>query len=293
MIKRFLSTGLAACFALASVSAHADLSTTDFTATYKGTSGSATNCTVSYTMVGKEPTSGKHPLFIYTVGTTESNSNGQGLLMAEKMAAKGYVAAVVGYQSTFFASDTVIARKAKCMWDSGSTNSAVSALCARSRTDCSKGIVTAGFSQGAIIAAVANNYDSRVRAAFGIGLQDSYVTYPNNVSRPSNRVLPKTRLRVANGMNDYFNAGNAVASAVAVTGYNCGANNTNCLQADGSGYILVQDNEVSDGKADHCYARASGACIGSQKNNDPVWATSTLPWAMPAAMAWLNKFVTH
>jgi len=292
MIKRFLSTGLAACFALASMSAHADLSTTSFTAKYKGTYGSSSNCTSSFTIVGNEPTSGTHPVFVYTVGTTESNSNGQGLLMAEKMAAKGYVAAVVGYQSSLFGRDFVIARKAACIWDPASADSAIAALCSRTRADCSKGIVTAGFSQGAIIASIAADYDSRVKAAFGIGLQRSYYVYANNVSRPENRALPKNRLRVANGQGDTFSSGTPLPSAKEVTGYDCGSN-TNCLQADGSGYILVQDNEVSDGNADHCYARASGDCIGSQKNNDPIWATSALPWAMPAAITWLDKYVAH
>lgn len=291
-MKRIIGASLAACFALASIGAQAQVTTTDFTASYKGTTGSSTSCTTSYTIVGKEPTSGKHPLFVYTVGTTEGTSNGQGLLMAERMAAKGYVAAVVGYQSSLFARDFVIARKAACIWDKTTADSAVAALCARTRADCSKGIVTAGFSQGAIIASIAADYDSRVKAAFGIGLQRSYYVYTNSVSLPGNRSLPKNRLRVANGQGDTFNSGSPIPSAVAVTGYDCG-NNTNCLQADGSGYVLVQDTEVSDGNADHCYARAKGDCIGSQANSDTLWANSAAVWALPAAMTWLDKFVTH
>ncbi len=292
MIQRFIGAGLAACLTLASLGAQAQ-TVTSFTDTYKGTTGSSANCTVNYTLVGQEPTSGTHPVFVYTVGTTESNVNGQGLVMAERMAKKGYVAAVVGYQSTAFARDFVIGYKAKCIWDAKSTVSAIAKLCGRTRADCSKGIVTSGFSQGAIIASLSANYDTRVRAASVLGLQQIYYTYTNNVSRPANRTLPKNRLRVANGQNDTFNSGKPYESAVAVTGYSCTSTTTNCLQADGSGWILVQDKEVSDGKADHCYARATGNCVGSQKNNDAKWADGTAPWALPASMAWLDQFVTH
>ena len=46
---------------------------------------------------------------------------------------------------------------------------ALSQLCTRPKADCSKGIVTAGFSQGSHLAAIAGNYDSRIRATFLIG----------------------------------------------------------------------------------------------------------------------------
>lgn len=268
-----------------------------FSDSYVGSSGNSTACTGStYKITGKEPSStGKNPVFIYTVGTLENDSNGQGLALIDAMAAKGYVAAMVGYNSGLFGSSTYISNKARCIYDATSAKSAIAKICARAKADCSKGIVTAGFSQGSVIATIAANFDNRVRAAYALGLQDNYANFQNTASLPKNRKLPKNRLRVANGIGDNFNGGSAASareSAADVTGYTCAGND--CLQADGSGWILVEHTEVTDGSADHCYMRASGdLCLGSQKNNDAKWLTGAKPWAAPANLNWLDGFVTH
>jgi len=268
-----------------------------FSDSYVGSGGNSSSCSGStYKITGKEPsTAGKNPVFIYTVGTLENDSNGQGLALIDMMAAKGYVAAMVGYSSGLFGSSSYISNKARCIYDATSTKSAIAKICARSKADCSKGIVTAGFSQGSVIATVAANFDSRVRAAYALGLQDNYASFQNTASLPANRKLPKNRLRVANGIGDNFNGGSAATareSAADVTGYTCSGNN--CLQPDGSGWMLVEHSDVTDGSADHCYMRASGdLCLGSQKNNDAKWLTGPAPWAAPANLNWLDGFVSH
>lgn len=296
-MRKFHLIKLALSMGLLSLNLAAQAANVSFEDSYKGTSGNASACTGStYKIIGKEPsTSGKNPVFVYTVGTLEGNTNGQGLALIEKMAAKGYVAAMVGYNSLLFGTSTYITNKARCIYDASSAESAIAKICARSKADCSKGIVTAGFSQGSVIATVAANFDNRVRAAYAMGLQDNYTSFQNTASLPKNRKLPQNRLRVANGIGDNFNGGSADTareSAADVTGYTCEGNN--CLQADGSGWVLVDHTEVDDGTADHCYMRAKGdLCLGSQKNSDAQWLTGSKPWAVPANLNWLDSFVTH
>jgi hypothetical protein len=203
---------------------------------------------------------------------------------------------MVGYASGGFGTSVYISNKARCIFNAASAQSAIAKICARAKADCSKGIVTAGFSQGSVIATIAKNFDSRVRATYAMGLQDNYVIYQNTASEPGNRALPKNRLRVANGIKDTFNGGSESTgreSAIDMTGYTC--TGLNCLQTDGSGWVLIPDNEVNDGNADHCFMRKSGGCVGGQTaaNNDTQWLSGTKAWALPASLAWLDSFVTH
>ena len=48
-----------------------------------------------------------------------------------------------------------------------------------------------------------------------------------------------------------------------VTGHTCTTTN-NCFSADGSGWYAVQDSEVFDGEADHCFHFYSGGCGGQR-----------------------------
>jgi hypothetical protein len=292
-MNQWIKTSLLIAAAITGLAAQA--ATTAFSATYKGTGGNSTSCGSSYNIVGEEPaTAGRHPVFIYTVGTTENNNNGQGLAVIKKMAEKGYVAAMVGYSSGLFGSCTYISNKARCIFNPASTTSAIATICSRAKADCSKGIVTAGFSQGSIIATLAKNFDSRVRAAYGVGLHKNYTTFSASCVLPTNRTLPQNRLRAVNGEGDVF-GGNTEASnrtsSIAVTGYTC--TGTNCLQADGSGWYVLKGNEVVDGTADHCYMRASGGCTGSQVNNDANWFNGTNAWGLNSSLNWLDGFVTH
>ncbi|WOB06284.1 hypothetical protein [Piscinibacter gummiphilus] len=261
----------------------------DFSATYSA--GLTT-----YRIKGTEPASGKHPVFIYTVGTTESYDNGQAMAAVAEMSAKGFVAAAVQYDSSLFGTCSQILAKAKYIYNSGSSSSAVAKLCARSTADCSKGIVVAGFSQGSVIAINAKNYDTRVRAAYGMGSHTLYTVYGmTSCMTPGNYKLPKDNLRIVNGQSDIFPGGTATTvrgSSESVAGRTCGALAYECLSGNGSGWIMVRDTAVGDLSADHCYQRAAGGCVGSADVLDATWRNGSTQWGLKANLNWLAAFAT-
>ena len=288
-----------ACAAALTVSmglvAHA--ATVDFTTTYKGSGGNTTGCTAyTFDIVGKEPAgAGRHPVFVYTVGTSETVKNGPALAAIQKMADKGYVAAVVGYASGVMGSCSTITNKARCAFNPLSTQSAIAKICSRAKADCSKGIVTSGFSQGAVMATLARNFDTRVRATHGMGLHNKYFTFSTSCATPAERKLPKDRLRVSNGEEDGYGGDTEAsnrATSIAITGYTC--TGTQCLQPNGSGWVVVKNTDVTDGQADHCFMRGSGDCLGSQSGaSDANWLNGNNAWGLNAALGWLDSFVNH
>jgi hypothetical protein len=258
----------------------------DFTSSYSA--GLST-----YSIKGTEPSTGKHPVFIYTVGTTESHDNAQAMGAVAEMAAKGFVAAAVQYDSSAFGTCSQILSKARYIYNSGSTSSAISKLCARASADCSKGVVVAGFSQGSIIAVNAKNYDSRVRAAYGMGSHTSYTAYVmNSCMTPGNYTISKDNVRIVNGQSDSFPVGSVRSSSESVAGRSCGTFAYECLASNGSGWIMVRDSAVGDGSADHCYQRVGG-CLGLQSVTDSTWRNGSTNWGLKANLTWLNGFVTH
>ena len=263
-----------------------------FTESYLGAKGSAT-CATPFDIIGVAPDDGlAHPVFVYAVGTTEHYDNRQARAAIDAMAAKGFVAARVQYDSEMFGNCARIAQKAACIFKASSSDSAISKLCARG--DCSKGVVVGGFSQGAIIATLARNSDARVQAAYGMGALSTYGV--GSVARCMNdrkHQLPATRLRIVNGEKDGFggrNANSVRSNSVAVTGKRCAANAYTCLNANGSGWIMVKDAQVSDKSADHCYQRKVLDCNGSENVLDPKWKSGGQSWALPANLAWLKTF---
>jgi hypothetical protein len=290
-----IAAGLA--LVLSTAAGLASAATSTFTATYSGANGSAT-CGTSYNISGVEPSdSAKHPVFLYMTGTTETYNNGHAMAAVNAMAAKGFVAAAVQYNSGSFGSCTVIGQKAACIFKPGSTSSAVSKLCARARADCSKGIVVSGFSQGSVIATLAKNTDDRVRAAYGMGTYNNYYSL-NDVSScmtAGTFALPTSNLRIANGESDYYantNAATVRSRSEIVTGKSCGSSAYECLNSDGSGWMMIKGSQVSDGSADHCYQRLLGDCIGSANSIDSVWKTGSGKWALTANLNWLAQFAT-
>jgi hypothetical protein len=91
----------------------------DFTSSYKA--GLTT-----YSIKGSEPNdTAKHPVFIFTVGTTEDYDNAQAMGAVAEMVAKGFVAAAVKYDTSLFGTCSQILAKAKYIYNSASTTSAV------------------------------------------------------------------------------------------------------------------------------------------------------------------------
>lgn len=295
LFKRLLTVGALASGILFSASSWSQ--TTSFTATYNGAGTSGGSCGSTYSISGAEPsTTGTYPVFIYMVGTVENYNNASAMAAVNSMAAKGYVAATVDYATSQFGSCSVLSGKASCIFNPNSTTSAVAQLCSRAKADCSKGIVVGGFSQGSVLATLAKNYDSRVQAAYGIGMSNKYSSYDlSSCMSNGNHTLPSDRLRAVDGEKDNYAGGSQAAvqsSLQNVTGKTCASGAYSCLNSNNSGWIIVKNSQVTDLSADHCYMRASGDCLGSQSNLDTGWKSGTDNWELESNLNWLTNFTT-
>jgi len=129
------------------------------------------------------------------------------------------------------------------------------------------------------VALLAKNYDSRVQAAYGMGVSNVYSTYNlSSCVSNGNRTLQSDRLRAVDGEKDVFAGGSqsAVQSSLQnVTGDTCKSGSYSCLSGNNSGWLIVKNSQVQDGSADHCYMRASGGCLGSQNSLDAGWKSGT------------------
>ncbi len=274
------------------------VTTTGFTASYTGQGSNATTCNTSFTITGQEPsTTGTFPVFLYMVGTTETATNASATAAVAGMASRGFVAATIAYASGAFGNCSQISGKARCIFNGASSTSALAVLCARAKADCSKGVVVGGFSQGAVIATLAKNFDSRVQAAWGMG--DGVVYSIFNLTScmgNGNRTLTSDRLRAVDGEQDQFigpTASNVRSQFLTLTGLSCGSSAFNCLQSNGSGWYIVQNAQVADGSADHCYMRNGGNnCSASQNSLDPGWQSGTDVWELGANLDWLKTFTS-
>jgi hypothetical protein len=270
------------------------VTTTSFTATYTGQGNNSTTCNTTFNISGQEPTTtGTFPVFVYMIGTSESFTNASATAAVAAMASRGFVAATVAYNSGSFSNCNTISGKARCIFNPSTQTSAVSRLCARTKADCSKGVVVAGFSQGAVMATLAKNFEPRVEAAWGMGDGVRYSIFNlTSCMASGNRALPSSRLRVVDGEKDQFigpNAANVRSQFLTLTGLGCGSS-FNCLQSNGSGWYIVQNAQVGDGSADHCHMRRTGDCLGSQNSLDQGWQTGADPWELNANLDWLATF---
>lgn len=264
-----------------------------FTATYKGGSSS---CNTTYSIQGQEPSSlGTYPVFVYLVGTSETYNNASATDIVSDMAGRGYVAATIQYPNSTFGACSTLTTRAQCIFDPNSASSAIKALCSRPTADCSKGIVVAGFSQGSVLAILAKNYDARVQAAYGMGAGVQYSTYGLRACVANgNRTLTSDRLRALNGEGDSFmgSTQSSVRSQLQeLTGLTCTSTSTSCFNSNSSGWYIVQNAEVSDGTADHCYMR-QGGCTISENTLDQKWLAGTYTWSMKTNLQWLTNFTT-
>src|ERR1043166_10216283 len=101
------------------------LTATAFTATYTGQGNNATTCNTSFNISGQEPTdAGTFPVFIYTIGTSETFTNASATAAVAEMASRGFVSATVAYNSGSFSGCSTIAGKARCIFNGASSTSA-------------------------------------------------------------------------------------------------------------------------------------------------------------------------
>ena len=260
---------------------------------YNATSGgSGTTCvsTSLKSINGHEPTAaGTYPVAVYMTGTYMTYNGADAQAFTQRMAARGFVAATVEYiNSSYPSTCAVLEAKASCIFNAASANSAISKLCARTKADCSKGIVVSGFSQGANLATLAKDNDSRARAALVFG--DVYKPVIYNLMaclQDSATVFTASQMRAISGEVDGFaggNSSNVRADLISVTGRSCAASVWDCLQPDGSGWYMVKNAEVVDGNADHCFLLDGGCGTSSL---DLSFSTGSAAWSLDTGLAWL------
>lgn len=264
---------------------------TSFTSSYSNGS--------TYSITGKEPSAaGKYPVYVHIGGTGESYNSAWAQAAVDAAAAKGFVAASVQYDNASFGTCAIIGGRAKGIFNAASASSAISKLCARSKADCSKGIVTGGLSQGSIISVLAKDYDSRVAASFGQGTGSTYTAAYDLSSCIANgkHKQPGDRIRVINGERDMFVGGTeaiARSQAQLVTGLTS-CSGQSCFRSNGSGWYIVKDAEVLDLNADHCFM-GYGGIVGVQCSGalvDAGYQYGTSAWQLNATLNWLKTFVT-
>jgi len=243
---------------------------------------------------GYEPTAaGKYPLFVYLAGIEASYQASEATLAASTMAARGFVAATVEYTNGLADGTdcaTHIADKSRCAFDPALPNGAIAKLCARAKADCSKGIVVLGHSLGGAVGLLARNVNPNVRAVATMS------TSAGECLKPANRTLPASRHYAVAGYDD--RATNGPASLNNVTGLSCSTTATQCPAGTfpAAGWLQVQNAQVTDAHADHCYM-LSGGCPSSYAKTttvDPRWAPpSRNAWSLVPTLEWLDRFVTH
>lgn len=249
-------------------------------------------------IVGYEPSEpGTYPVFVYVTGTSMSFRGAEAMHITAEMAKRGFVAATVEYSNGSYPSCSKMRTRASCIFAASSANSAIAKLCSRPKADCGQGIVVSGFSQGANLAALAKNYDSRVRGAYllGHGNKASIIDVSSCANDSATALLP-SEMRSVNGESDqYFGktASGVRAQLQAVTGVSC-PTSMSCLQSSGHGWYIVAANQVSDGSADHCYFfRGANSGCSTHSGLDANWTVGSAPWALPSNLSWLAARVGH
>lgn len=288
---------------------------TKFTATYKGfnTSKDWNNslapvdyCGKTQTIYGARPAAaGDYPVLVYMHGATADwSGNKEGQRFVELAAAQGFIAVAPTYTSGGNTLDQKgLQRHAFCTFDQDHAGNGLTAICSISGVNCSKGILVAGFSQGGAISMVARNNSPLVKAVWALGVS-AYIypskKVPTDAIAPPNgtRQLPNNKLVLNIGQASNLSTKNMIPedlpSLKAMSGLNCGTA-YNCLQADGSGYYVVQNGEIKDKVADHCYwlmvnKLTSGlSCTTNPTQLDPGFQPpATTNWSMIRNLDWLR-----
>lgn len=254
---------------------------------YMGSGGGG--CNTQYGSVGHAPAGGgKHPLFLYFVGTSFSDADQSSqyqspaaLRVTEAMARRGFVALSVDYDNSL----SLDLNKARCLYSGEHPQSMLAVACARAEVDCALGIATWGHSQGAAMAHGASNHDRRVRATWTTGYSGS-----------TNNPLSPTRLRVVNGENDTMNSPVATLNrAAGLSASECPDDGrSECLRPDGSGWILVRKAACKTNGADHCWFDKQ-SCIANAISLEPAWvdADSSAAFALERNADWVAATVAR
>lgn len=244
-------------------------------------------------IIGYEPADkAQHPLFVYLTGTRMSHKGPEAERLTEQMAKRGFVAASIEYDNRAYAYCSGMEAKARCLFGPEKSASAVAALCARKNVDCGRGVLLAGFSQGANLALLAKHIEPRVKGAYLLGLGHKAANFMDLTAcmQLEKSGYKADEVRAVNGEHDGFFG--ATPEGVAkqlkhVFGATC-ASADRCLHPDGSGFYVIADKQLADHSADHCYFlnRADGFCA-KYEGLDPGWEKGHEPWSMNANLDWL------
>jgi len=254
------------------------------------------NRTRAMDIMGHEPVdNGRYPVFVWTTGTLMTFDLQDADAYTAEMAQRGFVAASVEYRNWLYPGTCQGQMPAvDGIFNPDRRNSAINAICNRPKADCSQGIIVAGFSQGAHVAALAANYNDQVQAAYlmGNGTQAFSFNDMNDCLGFESLALPQDKIRSMVGAHDIVfgcdpdgdtcDKAGVREQQELTTGYSCGPNALECLQADGSGWYIVQDSEVVDGDADHGYSYD-----GSSYDFDAIYERSNEEWSLRSNLDWL------
>jgi hypothetical protein len=260
---------------------------------YSGTLNNGAGCSQQYRTVGFQPvdaSGGKHPLFLYFVGTTfvagdqSSQYDCQAAKkVTEAMARRGFVALSVEYDNGALAWLSDHVSQLACLFGAANSMSVLAVACGLPQVDCNLGIATWGHSQGALVADLAANSDARVRAVWATGYGGD-----------ARATLPRSRFRLVNAEGDTGNA--VVASLDQTAGFTTvecpDDGRKQCLRNDGSGWIIVEKKDCQLTSADHCWFDKL-SCTDTPETLEPNWIdpASTKPFALEPNADWVAETV--
>lgn len=257
---------------------------------YMGSASGSPGCTTPSPTLGFEPDDdggGKHPLFLYFVGTAFSASDASarydGLAaktVTEAMARRGFVALSVHYDNT----PSLSPDKVTCLYAPSNAQNVLAVACRLPRVDCDRGIAAWGHSQGALMAHIASQFEPRVRAVWTTGYSGG--SYP----------LPSNRLRVVNGEADSMNsAWDTIKKAAGYGTSECpAAGGSECFRPDGSGFVIVRKADCIASSADHCWFDRR-SCAASAITLEPNWTdkASAKTFALESNADWVAETVAR
>ena len=270
------------------------------TTTYLGYNPSTGTDNKSYKILYQLPNPslsgpGPYPVFVWLPGSYELYTDPQSQIFMQLMAAQGFLAASVQYDNN----ETVqicssYTDRAQSVFNASASTSAISVLCKIPGAACSKGIVTSGISQGGMLAVLAKNYAPQVAATYALSISDYNLNAGGvDLSACMDKqytAIPADRLVIVNGISDEYYAGQQPLENV--SGYTCPTGTFQCWSPTGSGagWYIVQNSQVIDGVADHCY-QMDGGCSG--RSFDTNWyLPSTYNWSLIPNIDWLATFGT-
>ncbi|MCP4676057.1 MAG: hypothetical protein GY854_11235 [Deltaproteobacteria bacterium] len=250
-------------------------------------------------LAGYQPDEGDgYPVFVWIPGTKEDYWHEGSRTITETMARKGFIAVSVDYDNDDYPwTCEGLSSKAAGVFSPNTPSSAIRSTCSLDKADCGKGIVVMGWSQGAQLANLANNYLVDVRAAFLIGNGISVMGNKDLQDLTpclgiENTAIPSSRIRSiigaydgSWGCNPILNADRCRKQQEVTTGKICG-DTTRCQSKDGSGWHIVQNFETTHYPAMHCFFFQS-LCSGALEEN---FQNGDFFWSLNPSLDWLASF---